>query len=731
MLMKSSFGLADWFGLMFLNRIVQDYDMIKSITSSWSGTLLLKLFLSLIGVFGWCILFSPLPVQADLPCAEQIRKINQSQGLEKFKLIEQLGDSLSEKYPDTTIMFSRIAIADKEIEKYLMTKSAIMYNLGYAFYHLRKYDSTMVWLTQSLKIDEQEKNNAHIPKVLNLMGSIYMNQMNYPLALQFFQDALSKARLVEDKKRMGSALNHIGNVFRLYGDHESALAALLEAQKIYQEIGFEEGIAWSAFNISKYYNTLGNYETALEQSHLSLKIYDKMSKVDGIKSGVIMVLSVINTIFINQGNLDSALYYSFICLNESETSHTFTGVADALGSIGKIYFLQSRYPEAIRYLDRSLEIKNKINDNMGVCNTNIYLARCYLAQNKYSTVVEHLEISMKLAHFNNFRIYLQEIYKIYSDLFWQKKDYAQAYNYFKKSMILKDSINSINLNERISALKLRYGAEQKDKENTLLKKNNQIQKQTIRRQQIYGLAFFLMFLLLLGLIFVIQRSRKKQKEVNLQLVVKNDEIKLKQKEIEEINSALYTINLELEAKNDNLYQLATTDSLTGIYNRAYLFQNLQVEFNRASRHQMDLSCILFDIDFFKNLNDIHGHLFGDSVLKQIADIIKQNLRQEDVFGRYGGEEFIIMLPNTSLREGLSVAEKLRVGVESYDFNHNELIIKITISFGVASLQDNLTDSFDTLIRYADRALYSAKRSGRNKSVGYNSGEYHKQLSELS
>jgi len=659
-------------------------------------------------------------VSAKRPVDDHLRLIHQTQGEERLKLIEEFGDSLGEKYPDTTITVCRIGLADKEVENSPTLRASIQFHLGYAFFRRRMYDSTMVYLNQALKIDEQGNNHRHLAKVYRLMGAVHMYQMNYPQALRYFQDALSKARLVDDKRTAGSVLNYIGNVFRLYGDHESALSALLEAQKVFKEIGFEEGIAWSAFNLSKYYNTLENHEMALEQAHLSLAIYEKLAENDGIRTGIVMVLSMVNAIFIDQGNLDSALYYSFVCLNESESIREFTGVADALGSIGKIYYLQGRYSESIRYLNRSLEVKNRINDQMGVCNINIYLARCYLAQDNYSKTLEHLKISQGLAHFNNFRIYLQDIYKLYSDLYLRQNDYSKAYDYFKQSMILKDSINTLNYSERISALKMRYEAEQKDQENLMLKKNNLMQRETIRRQKLFGIIFFLMLVVLIGLILMIQHSRKRLKEVNQELVLKNDEIRSKQKEIEEKNEALFMVNRDLEAKNDNLYQMAITDSLTGIYNRAYLFQNLQIELNRAIRHRMDLSCIIFDIDFFKQLNDKHGHLVGDEILKTMAALIRQSLRQEDIFGRYGGEEFIIIVPNTNLDDARQTADKIRHLIENHEFVLHEQIHKMTISFGVSSLQDNQATTIDMLIRYADHALYEAKNSGRNRVVAYQS-----------
>jgi len=159
-------------------------------------------------------------------------------------------------------------------------------------------------------------------------------------------------------------------------------------------------------------------------------------------------------------------------------------------------------------------------------------------------------------------------------------------------------------------------------------------------------------------------------------------------------------------------ELAITDGLTKLYNKRYFLEIFEKEFERAKRFKLDLCVILMDIDHFKSVNDTYGHLQGDSVLKEVAEIVRRSIRKIDFPARYGGEEFIIIAPNTKLDEMIEVAERIRKFTESHDFKAEKKPMKVTISLGVAALHDTLDDPLE-LIKMADDALYLAKDSGRN------------------
>lgn len=171
---------------------------------------------------------------------------------------------------------------------------------------------------------------------------------------------------------------------------------------------------------------------------------------------------------------------------------------------------------------------------------------------------------------------------------------------------------------------------------------------------------------------------------------------------------------DLKRSNDLLKELSNTDPLTGLYNRRFLTEVLAREIRRAERTEEPLCLVMLDIDHFKKVNDSFGHQNGDSVLSAIADLVKKGLRGYDVAVRYGGEEFVLLLPNMSWQEGFSVAERIRVSVQDLSFPAPMKNLRLTVSMGVACFSRERFTDMDSLLKEADEALYRAKQNGRNR-----------------
>jgi len=178
------------------------------------------------------------------------------------------------------------------------------------------------------------------------------------------------------------------------------------------------------------------------------------------------------------------------------------------------------------------------------------------------------------------------------------------------------------------------------------------------------------------------------------------------------NTQLLKINTELEKLNTQLQELSETDQLTQLANRRYLDISLSKEIKQARRYQSHLCIILIDIDFFKKVNDNFGHPTGDRVLKELAKLLKENSREVDTVGRWGGEEFLIILPQTDLTHATTMCEKLQTKIKEHDF---ELDHTLTASFGISQFQPNSDDESSFLSR-VDANLYEAKERGRDRIV---------------
>lgn len=177
----------------------------------------------------------------------------------------------------------------------------------------------------------------------------------------------------------------------------------------------------------------------------------------------------------------------------------------------------------------------------------------------------------------------------------------------------------------------------------------------------------------------------------------------------EITSSDFKIILE------SLNNKAIRDSLTGIYNRRYINEKLPLDLINANLSDNNISVIMIDIDFFKNVNDSYGHLIGDYTLKSLAALLQRSLKREnDWVARYGGEEFLICLPGAPLQFAEELAENIRIKVENTPIEYGELKFNITASFGISSMTPKPGSSINELIEEADKKLYEAKRNGRNR-----------------
>jgi diguanylate cyclase (GGDEF)-like protein len=185
-------------------------------------------------------------------------------------------------------------------------------------------------------------------------------------------------------------------------------------------------------------------------------------------------------------------------------------------------------------------------------------------------------------------------------------------------------------------------------------------------------------------------------------------------------SSVISVCLENSLHVEEIRRVNYLDALTGVNNRRFLEQRIDEELHRCQRNAEPLSCQFFDIDFFKSVNDKHGHQGGDRVLSLVAAEIRDQLRDIDIFVRYGGEEFVALLSNTNESKALEIAERVRKAIQMLVIPFNGISISVTISIGVSTyVPDSASISIDgeiatRLIKSADSALYRAKHNGRNR-----------------
>jgi diguanylate cyclase (GGDEF)-like protein len=216
--------------------------------------------------------------------------------------------------------------------------------------------------------------------------------------------------------------------------------------------------------------------------------------------------------------------------------------------------------------------------------------------------------------------------------------------------------------------------------------------------------------------------------VSVLFLIDNEEPQLtwKNREFDIIYKPLKKQELELRISNvlkikilrDEITSLSLCDDLTGLFNRQYLLNRLEEEMSRSKRYETPITVMLMDIDYFKVINDMYGYEVGDKVLKKISGILKNHVRKEDIVTRYGDEEFVIALPNTTDRNAYVLAERIRKDIKNFKFfEDEEEPMSVTISIGISSYPfPHMEASVNSLIRYAEHSLYNAKKLGKNRVI---------------
>jgi diguanylate cyclase (GGDEF)-like protein len=195
------------------------------------------------------------------------------------------------------------------------------------------------------------------------------------------------------------------------------------------------------------------------------------------------------------------------------------------------------------------------------------------------------------------------------------------------------------------------------------------------------------------------------------------ERKQAEEDLRRAHDALEQVNLELQQSLERETLLASTDGLTGLYNHRHFFELAAREFHAAMRHRRSLAFLMFDMDNFKQVNDTFGHTVGDKLLGQVAQTVLAQVRVSDVVARYGGDEFIVLLPQASAGQALPIAERIRASVAAIRVETVKEPFAITLSIGIAEMRREPADeNIERIIQRADEAMYAAKAQGRNRTV---------------
>lgn len=324
-------------------------------------------------------------------------------------------------------------------------------------------------------------------------------------------------------------------------------------------------------------------------------------------------------------------------------------------ALGQIYTGMEEYDEGLKNLERSLFIANEQETKRLSLAAQYFIGEMYLKRQKPDLAIIHLLQALTLAKEIESNLYIYRCHEILSKIYQGQGDLAQALDQYKKFHTVKETLFNDKNTSRLQVLETHHQAEIAHRE-----------------AEIYHL-----------------RNVKLEKEI------------IKRKHLQE-----------------ELYQQATTDVLTGVSNRRHFLELASNEIVRTERFKCSLSLALIDIDHFKQVNDTYGHAMGDQMLITLARTCEKNIREIDIFARFGGDEFVLFFPEANCKQACKVVERIRLALLACPTNLQGKTVSITISSGIASFTDK-HESLDVLLAHADQALYQAKAAGRNRVSVYN------------
>lgn len=545
--------------------------------------------------------------------------------------------------------------------------------------------------SEAQKLAEKVGDDKAIVQALIYSGLAYTQLGNTEEAQSKFEKSRELSRKIGYSKGEGNAENQLGVVYFEQGLYDQAMSHYTKALNIRTSINDKIGKSKTINNIGRVHDKLENYDKAIDLFKESLAL-----KGNEDLSGKANTLNNLGLAYLAKGDFNSALDNFNEGMKLSDKIQFLQGKAYSMMNLGETYTMMGDLLKAEKYALDATEIYKKINYNQGLVYGLYHTGLIYFKMNQLEKAMKYYKLSENLALQIKQNNPVKDIYLGKAQVFEAKGEYHQALESYKKYIDLHEKILNSDIQKKILVLQNQYEMEAKENEIKLLEKVSASKSAEISYQKLLLITtcVFLIICIVITLYLFKQIRQRKKKEMEL-ICVTND----------------------LEKANNQLNILAETDFLTKLSNRRH--------FNMAFRdmcHKTELTCdnlsvILMDIDFFKQYNDIYGHQQGDECLVQVADTLREGFYGADsLVSRYGGEEFIIVL-RASGEEASFQADMVRQKIQELNLLHDGSVLKqVTCSFGVAAAKDIGKYDPELLISEADKSLYEAKNTGRNKVV---------------
>lgn len=533
----------------------------------------------------------------------------------------------------------------------------------------------------ALKLDCPEGQT----RALYALGECANTAGDHFLAIKCFKASLKLSVVLGDRIQQGRCLRRLGDSEFFLNNFNLAMRYYLRALKIFEWDAEENRSQGSRLHSGHLMATIGNVLRATGDLQTALDYYQRcrdIYRMTGFTAGIPGILYNMGNIYQSNGEKEKALSAFRTALEEAEKSSDkyLSSLADA--SIGSIFMETGDLDSAEKHFSRSLAISESMGRKRGILSVTIKIITLERLRGNLEKSLELVSRAEKLADQVSDRKSLAEVLKEKTLILKGTRKYKKALDASLVFQKLSEELHSEKRLRELDVLRIRYETETADRQISRLKRERAIQRRMI--------AGAVSGFLITGFSFLsVHRSMSLRTRANKELENKN---------------------IELAEAYSRVEKLSRTDTLTNLANRRAMMELLESEDTRSTRSGRTYGLIIADIDGFKQVNDSFGHTCGDEVLVQLSEAFRLELRAQDVPARWGGEEFLFLLPDTTLAGAGKVAEKIRISVGSTIFKWKKHRIQLTMTFGVA---EGGSVPYDEVILAADRALYSGKRKGKN------------------
>ncbi len=519
---------------------------------------------------------------------------------------------------------------------------------------LGHFDSSLDYFRQSLDIYRKLKDPANMARELNSIGVIHGRTGKFSDAVVAHTEALELSRKAGDRAETARGLRMLGVLYRNLDDEELGSQSLLEGLAYVEERNVREAITLHG-ELSKSLTLLDRMSEAEYHAQQAVKL----SKLSGSPPNRVNSFARMAELKLAQGKVDDADYWTKLGF-ESFNDVAIRDQTLLLFTQAKVSAARGQSEKALKEAQNTLINVRKIGD----------------------------------------RILERAVLDLLAEQQLKVGDAANAYITRKEHQALDKALSIDMAARKISALEGKLERERSEAERAMLERDNAVQALTLSRQRLLGMALIAglaVLLVIAGLLYWRYLSVKRSEA----------EISASRDKLAKMHTSLIDSSAALE-------RVAHTDALTGLANRHALTKKMEQCLAKGTEQRRGICIQLLDLDFFKQINDRHGHLAGDAVLREVAARLTATLPASTAIGRWGGEEFILLFEQIHHADALAIAEKVRQVIAATPVIFENQSIHISTSIGIACNRDLNAHSTDPLLAAADAALYRAKNNGRNR-----------------